>query len=84
MHSIGKEMHQSSKDMQGLNWMRKLTISYQTISMVLLSAAHHHVNHPDLHQLWNPLFHSCQNICPPSSNVHDDLLDTKSSELSTR
>ena len=34
--------------------------------------------HPDPHQLWNPLLHSCQNLSPPSSNVMDDLLDTKS------
>ena len=76
MNSIEKEMHQSSKDMQGLNWIRNLTISYQTISMTLLSATLHHVNHLDPHQLWNPLFHSFQDLFPPSSNVVDDLLDT--------
>ena len=64
--------------MQGLNWIRNLTISFQTISMALLSAALHHVNHPGPYQLWNPLFHSCQNIFPPSLNVVDDFLDTNS------
>ena len=64
--------------MEGLNWLRNLTISFQIISMALLSAAIHHVYHPDPHQLWNPLFHSCQNFSPPSSNVVDDLLDAKS------
>ena len=46
--------------------------------MALLSVALHHVYHPDPHQLWNPLFHSFQNLSPPSSNVVDDLLDDKS------
>ena len=46
--------------------------------MALLLAALYHVNHPDPHQLWNPLFHSCQDLFPPSSNVVDDLLDTNS------
>ena len=64
--------------MQGLNWLRNLTISFQTTSMVLLSTTLHHVNHPDPHQLWKPLFHSCQDLFPPSSNVVDNLLDTKS------
>ena len=71
-------MHQLSKEMQGLNWLRNLTSSFQTISMVLLSAALHHVYHPDPHQLWNPLFHSCLSLSPPSSNVMDELLDPKS------
>ena len=64
--------------MQGLNWLINLTISFQTISMVLLSTALHHVYHPDPHQLWSPLFHSFQNLSPPSSNAVDDLLDAKS------
>ena len=46
--------------------------------MVFLSAALHHVNHPDPHQLWNPIFHLYQDLSPPSSNLMDDLLDTKS------
>ena len=71
-------MHQLSKKMESLNWLRNLTIYFQTISITLLSAALHHVYHPDPHQLWNPLFHSCQNLSPPSSNVVDDLLDAKS------
>ena len=71
-------MHQLSKEMQGLNWLRNLTIFFQTISMALLSVALHHVYHPDPHPLCNPLFHSCQNLSPPSSNVMDDLLDAKS------
>ena len=64
--------------MQGLNWLITLTISFQTISVVLISTALHHVNHPNLHQLWNPLFHSCPYLSPPSSNVVGDLLDTNS------
>ena len=64
--------------MQCLNWLGNLTISFQTTSLTLLSAALHHVYHPNPHQLWNPIFHSCQNISPPSSNIVDDLLDTKS------
>ena len=46
--------------------------------VLLLAALHHHVNHPDPHRLWNPLFHSCHYLFPPSSNFVDDLLDTKS------
>ena len=71
-------MHQPSKEMKGLNWLRNPTISFQTTSMVFLSYALHHMNHPNPHQLWNHVFHSFQNISPPSSNVVDDLLDTKS------
>lgn len=67
--SIRQYLHQSSKEMQGLNWLRNLTISFQTTSMTLLSAAFHHVYHPDPHQLWNPIFHSCQDLSPPSSNL---------------
>ena len=76
--SIRRDLHQSSKEMQGLNWLINLTISFQTTSMVLLSALLNHVNHLDPHQLWNPLFHSVQSLSPPSSNFVDDLLDTKS------
>ena len=73
-----QNLHQLSKEMQGLNWLINLTISFQTILMALLSATLHHVYHPNPHQLWNPLFHSCQNLSPPSSNVVDYLLDAKS------
>ena len=64
--------------MQGLNWLVNITISFQTTSMALLSAALHHVYHPEPYRLWNPIFHSCQYLSPPSSNVMDDLLETKS------
>ena len=45
--------------------------------MAIRLAAHHHVNLPDPHRLWNPLFHSRQDLFPLSSNVTDDLQDTK-------
>ena len=76
--SIRQHLHQLSKEMQGLNWLRNLIIYFQTTSMALLSVALHHVNHPDPHQSWNPPFHYFQSLSPPSSNVVDDLLDTKS------
>ena len=69
----------TSKYMKSLNWIRNLTISYQTISMVLLLVAlHHHVNYLDPHQLWNLLFHSFHSLSPPSLNFMDDLPDTNS------
>jgi len=76
--SLRQYFHQLSKKMQGLICLRNLTISFQIISMAFISAALHHVYHPDPHQLWNPLFHICQNLSPRFSTDMDDLLDAKS------
>lgn len=73
-----QDLHQLSKEMKVLHCLRNITLSFQSISMELLSATLHHVYHLDTHQLWNPPFHSCENLSPPPSNVLDDLLDAKS------